>query len=271
MLGTGDPLSMNADRLHALYQFALAVAGVAEDWRQRELGPIHLLKYAYLADLEWARTHGETWTGVDWRFYHFGPWAAEAWKEVEPAIRSIGAEERRIDYPQAEDDVVRFRVADDHLARSLASQIPVQLRLLLKREVHRYASDTSALLHHVYLTGPMLAAAPNEALDFTTALAEARPSEERVGDQRASLSVKQRRRRKEAIQEFGKSLRERLAARAEASAARSGQPPRYDDVFHEGVAWLDDLAGDPVPEGQLDGRLDEGIWHSPTRKASDVP
>jgi hypothetical protein len=37
------------------------------------------------------------------------------------------------------------------------------------------------------------------------------------------------------------------------------KPPRYDDVFFEGVKWLDSLAGDPVKEqdGEMDPALPE--------------
>ena len=35
------------------------------------------------------------------------------------------------------------------------------------------------------------------------------------------------------------------------------KPPRYDDVFFEGVKWLDSLAGDPVKE--QDGEMDPAL------------
>ena len=37
---------------------------------------IHLIKCVYLADLAYDKEHnGQTYTGIPWRFYHFGPWA----------------------------------------------------------------------------------------------------------------------------------------------------------------------------------------------------
>ena len=41
---------MDRDRVDLLIQYALAVAG-QNDFGERELGPIHLLKYVYLGDL----------------------------------------------------------------------------------------------------------------------------------------------------------------------------------------------------------------------------
>jgi hypothetical protein len=32
------------------------------------------------------------------------------------------------------------------------------------------------------------------------------------------------------------------------------KPPRYDDIFFQGVKWLDSLAGDPVQEQKGNGR-----------------
>ena len=61
-------------RIDLLLQYALVRAAQEDDWRDRELGPIHLLKYAYLADCAYAERHdGQMFTGVEWRFYHFGP------------------------------------------------------------------------------------------------------------------------------------------------------------------------------------------------------
>ena len=52
-------------RLDRLFQYALAIAAQADDFRQRELGPIHLLKYAYLADLAHAeRTTARPYSGA---------------------------------------------------------------------------------------------------------------------------------------------------------------------------------------------------------------
>jgi hypothetical protein len=36
-------------------------------------------------------------------------------------------------------------------------------------------------------------------------------------------------------------------------------PPRYDDEFFEGVAWLDSLAGESIPVGQFELIIDQSI------------
>jgi hypothetical protein len=54
-----------------LLKYILAAAG-QEDPGHRKVGPIHLIKYVYPADLIFAN--------------HFGPWAPEVYSRIEPAI-----------------------------------------------------------------------------------------------------------------------------------------------------------------------------------------
>ena len=84
---------MDPSRIDSIMQYALAEAGQNEDWMDRRLRPIHLIKYVYLADLEHAERTGETFTGAPWRFYHFGPYCAEVWERVDPAMDAMRAED----------------------------------------------------------------------------------------------------------------------------------------------------------------------------------
>jgi hypothetical protein len=55
---------MDIKKVDQLLKYILAAAGQA-DYGNREVGPIHLIKYVYLADLAFAEKHGgETFT---WR------------------------------------------------------------------------------------------------------------------------------------------------------------------------------------------------------------
>jgi len=66
---------MDISRVDKIIQYTLLVAGDEDDYFDRQLGPIHLIKYVYLADLDYAASHnGEIFTGVKWQFYKFGPW-----------------------------------------------------------------------------------------------------------------------------------------------------------------------------------------------------
>ena len=63
-------------------------------------------------------------------------------------------------------------------------------------------------------------------------------------------------------------LKEKLALRKEKLAYT---PPRYDDVYFEGLKWLDRLAGEPIEpeEGTLE--ISDSIWKSPFRTEDEIP
>ena len=85
---------MDLNNVDLLIRYIMVTAG-HEDPGSRQLGPIHILKYIYLADLAFATGHqGETFTGLPWMFYKFGPWAMEAHQRIAPVVKSMGAEER---------------------------------------------------------------------------------------------------------------------------------------------------------------------------------
>ena len=157
---------MDIKRVDLLVKFILTAAG-QEDPGHRELGPIHLIKYVYLSDLIFAEKHGgETFTGVPWRFHHFGPWAPEVYRRIEPVITEVGARVRQIPSSKAEEDLIRYSLVDESLFNQLEPELPFILAVALKGMIHRFGDDTTSLLHHVYRTPPMLGAAPGEPLSF---------------------------------------------------------------------------------------------------------
>lgn len=277
---------MDLGRLDLVLQYALAAAG-QEDPDQRELGPIHLIKYAYLADLAYAETHsGETFTGVAWRFYHFGPWAAEVNDRIEYAAELAGARRRTFESAKHEGEFARFSVVDDTLFERLQRQLPWEITSAVKRAVHEFSSDTSSLLHYVYVTKPMLKAAPGELLSFgdepASTLCQAEPAlahdeaapvfevDVLENESPARSSWKARRKRKETVAKLRQEVRRRLEARL-ARPAIPVRPPRYDEVFFDGVKWLDDQAGGPIQPFEGEAVFSPDIWKSPGRSDPDVP
>ncbi len=265
---------MNRERVRDLYAYALAIAAGADEWTDRELGPIHLLKFAYLADLEWAsRNDGETWTGIEWRFHHFGPWNTEAWQEIDQTARVIGADIRTYSHPQAEDDSLRYKLGrvDE---KEFASRLPLAARLAVRNAVQRYGHDTYGLLHHVYATEPMVCAAPGEILDFTI-VRQQRPRS--TPPEPPQLSIKKKKKRKERMAELRQRLNaaldeklEQESKSVERALAGGSKPPRYDDAYLRGIEWLDSLAGEGPPGEPLRVHVDDDVWHSATRGGVDV-
>jgi hypothetical protein len=237
-------------RVDATMQFILALAAEQDEFRDRELGPIHLVKYVYLADLAFAaKNAGQTFTGAAWQFHHFGPWDAGVFARIEPALAAVGAEPKRIASNRA-DDFVRYclgREDAERIRRELERALPSVIIFRLAGAVHEFGSDTASLLRAVYQTLPMLNAAPEEALDMGTVVREATAEYEVHANKATTKS--QRRDRQRRLSEIRAEVQARLARHAQIPL--TDQPaPRYDDVFAAGVQWLDSLAGEPVPVGE---------------------
>lgn len=258
--------ALDPSRLDRTYQYALAVARQLDDFAQRDLGPIHFLKYAYLADLAYAAGGGDTYTGTDWRFFHFGPWSAAAYARIEPALIAVSAKKKTLASKVA-DDFVRYSFDDEReaerLARHLEDHLPLSVAGTIVNAVRHHGSDTADLLRHVYLTPPMLRAKPGDLLTFDADLI-AEPQEESVG-----FEKKVRRARRAAILAAREEVLKRLAARKQVSSPIPA--PRYDEVFYEGTAQLDKLAGDSIAGSTGVVGFDESIWASEQRREPEIP
>jgi hypothetical protein len=257
-----------------LLQYILVAAADEDDWRDRELGSIHILKYTYLGDLAFAAKHsGDAYTGAEWEFYHFGPWVAQVHDRIEPALIAIGAAKRTIP-SNYDNDFVRFSIAHSdefpRLRERLENELPLGVGIAVRSAVHEFGANTTALLRHVYLTPPMVTAAPGEKLDLAIVSGLRRES---AGTEIAAtdkMTTAQRRRRKEILSDLRKRIREGQAAASSPEAAVS-PAPRYDAVFAAGTEWLDIMAGEPVTEMTGELTIASDVWKSPTRTEPDVP
>ena len=141
------------NRVDLLLQYILAVAGQESGW-DREMGMIHFIKYAYLADLHYAKHHdGNTFTGITWTFYRFGPWSAECYKRIEPALEMVGAKRKTI--PSAKyDDKIRWFTDDYELFNKLSNKIDLSVAGAVQMYFRKYGNETYGLLDFVYKTEP---------------------------------------------------------------------------------------------------------------------
>lgn len=262
-------MPVNEHHINLVIQYSLLTAGEEDEYFDRQLGPIHLIKYVYLADLFYAsRNNGETYTGINWVFYKFGPWSQEVNSRIEPALAAINASRKQFasDYGEKE-DWVRWDLRDDYLLREKEKELPPVILLHLKKEIHRYGKDTPSLLDYVYKTKPMLAAAPNEKLDFS--LVESKPvrrDAEKTPLKVDGLSNKKRKLLKQKMT----VLREQQRP-GPIKLASPVIEPRTDDVYVDGIVWLDSLAGENFVEGEKTVKFSDEVWKSTTRKAEDVP
>jgi hypothetical protein len=258
-------------RIDILIQYALLLAGTEEERVHRDLGPIHLIKYVYLADLVYAeRNDGQTFTGVRWQFYKFGPWSQTVNSRIAPALALIGADQHNFpsDYGDRE-DWVRWCLRDDARLREWEKAVPAVIAMALPRLVHRFLKDTPSLLDHVYRTSPMLTAAPGEYLDFSPA--ERRETQKAEGTKLRmdSISEKQRKRYRDRVRELQLQMKKRSEQRP--ALVNPMADARYDETFEKGIQWLDGLAGESMGQREYVAEFSDDVWKSASRKGDDVP
>ena len=279
-------MSLDANHTDLVIQYALLLAGEEEDQFDRQLGPIHLVKYVFLADLAYAkRFEGSLFTGARWRFHNFGPWDATVFSRIDPAANAIRAQVMKFESNYGDDDWVRYRLRDSDKLRELEKQIPTPIKLLLPRHVHKFLGDTPSLLDFVYKTEPMIIAAPEEDLDFSVVVKPKPGDDERSQVQsNSSMTVPAGRQESDTAKlrherlsnKKKKRFHERVRALHAKQVAKPNlinpvKTPRYDDVYEQGVAWLEELAGSQGLEpGEFTAEFSDDVWKSASRKGPDV-
>lgn len=263
---------MDIEKIDRLLQFILATAG-QEDFESRQLGPIHLIKYVYLADLDHAKHYnGQTYTTLPWKFHHFGPWCNEAYLRIEPALLSICAEKRVIESDKADYDgkFIRWYIVDDGLYERLERELPLIITNSVQRYVHKFNAETEDLLHFVYKTWPMLRAKPGDFLDFSIPdYIKNEKTEYSADNNSEKLSARQKKMKKKATNELKQKIREKLKNK-KSKPKLLFNPPPYDDIYFEGVKVLDSLAGEEIKTLTGIAGFSDDIWTSKARFDPDV-
>lgn len=261
---------MNIPRVDSIIQYTLTVAS-ENDWGEQELKPIHLIKYVYLADLDYAsRNQGETYTGINWQFFRFGPWSKEVNDRLEPALSIVGAQKKVIEhtnyksifwfFPKGKPVIDLERTFDDRL-------LPITIQGL----VRKYGNETKALLHDVYKTLPMLHAAPFEILNFSRVIQEPGPPEK--SQPSSEQTARQKKKRKAKLESIKKGFQKKMAQKKQELAQNQAErsKPCYDEVFWEGVQTLEKLAGEEIPPGRITCSFSDEFWKSKARYDPDLP
>ncbi|HWR14728.1 MAG TPA: hypothetical protein VN577_07855 [Terriglobales bacterium] len=124
-----------------------------------------LLKLVYLADIEFFRTTGETFTGFDWIYFLYGPWTAE----YDELLKQLEAEGVLTLEPWAGSGVEGERIIAKEKVplESVIKSTDVFFRT--RRHVDTWADrGVPRLLDYVYFeTEPMQDAVKMQRLDFT--------------------------------------------------------------------------------------------------------
>lgn len=133
--------------------------------RQITLNRTKLVKLLYLIDVERVRTRRQRLTGLEWVFFHYGPYAFDLIDTLEAMEGSeLAAQQWR--------GTVLYRGAPDAPA---GEDWIVGTRSTVDNVINRFAAlDLNELLDYVYFrTGPMADAQRGERLDMSRALEDA--------------------------------------------------------------------------------------------------
>jgi hypothetical protein len=242
---------MDASRVDQLLRFALGTASEQQSGRDA-LCVTHLVKLIYLADVAYAAAHeGQTLTDAPWRFHHFGPYAEDVVNEVRRSLARLGATQVTFG---GGDERSAFRWHDEDSLHAAERALPGVACVTVRRALRDFGTDLPRLLQAVYTMPPIEGAAPGSRLDFQRAVLP--PVEpEAPAPERTT-------RQKKKFAERAAALRAKLA---EMERARAEHPPlkpqpRYDEVFTEGTAWLDGLAGTPPAPYDAVAAIDPSVW-----------
>lgn len=249
--------------LFKLIQYIILAAG-EEEYGQNDLGPIHIIKYLYLGDMFHAqKNNGKTFTGVTWKFHHFGPWSVEAWQSIDEAAMSIGADVREFEDSRFDSNYKRYCLSNSRKFEELNDSLPLNIVGQLRATIRKYGRATPDLLDMVYKTPPMINAAPEEVLIFEPLITTSPVCSST--STRADLSKTAQKKRKERIESLKAEMQKKIKAAIQNDNNDSVPTPRYDEVFFQGLEEVESLSGVTDLEAGGVVSFDHEIWKSPFR------
>lgn len=255
----------NHKKIEALLRYILYIASQESGW-ERKLGPIHLIKYVYLADLEHARNHnGVTYTGIRWQFYHYGPWDLGLYESIPEALNIPGVLAEQFE-SQYDKDFKRWSLESEDSICDIEDSIDLTVSGAMQKYVRKFSNATYDLLDFVYKTPPMLNAVPNEFLDFKVVIKI--PQEDAIQHQE-KMTVRQIKKRKATVEKYKLKIQDRIRKNKEKRRQFLRPKPRYDDVFKEGINWLESVANSEIGEIKGTVHFSKDIWKSEIRRDSD--
>jgi hypothetical protein len=191
-----------------------------------------LLKLLYLFDVEYFRLHRKIFTGLQWKFFHLGPWAPE----FDPILAELVMRGTLLEsVSQKGDYETRFyraaeRVGIERLAM-LDSKGKTAFGVVLK---HWANSTTGEILDYVYFrTEPMETGIRNEPLDFSRIPEYPIPTYARSS---SGLNLKD-------IDAAKRRFADRVTSpKAVNEGGLIFTPPRYDEEFDAAMSKLEEAS-----------------------------
>lgn len=128
---------------------------------EAEISTIRLVKLLYLIDLEYYNRHGETLTGINWVYYHYGPYFFEIADILRSATIDLDAKEVLTKSGRG----FTFRSLEE---QDISRDVEFATEQSINRTLKKWAlEDTQQILDYVYKTLPIKYGKRGEPLDFS--------------------------------------------------------------------------------------------------------
>ena len=185
---------------------------------------IRLMKFLYLADWHNVKLTGQSATPYPWRFYHYGPYATEAQRDIDLAAKQGLIEAKILERPEEDDVNLYCRYGDDP---EIWREIGVKADSFLRREIDCWiAKPLPEFLDYVYFeTEPMAHAKRGELLDLSVIKPYVEPTPSPPLKGKPSTEIRDK------VRGF--------LERASRTAA-IGPAPIYDEIYEKAVEFLDE-------------------------------
>jgi len=214
---------------------------------EAEFAKTKLVKLLYLADVEGYRAYGRTLSGLEWRFYHYGPYA----RDIDVALRQLD-----LDIPQEEilteagRRAIVFKTPRDALT-DWEERIPNREKLILDSVLTRWGlEELNPILDYVYFhTEPMIQARRGEVLDFS-AIQRRLPQARR--QHRGELPP-------EKLEPLRTRFQQLRVGRSQLAREALKPKPRLDDLYEKIVVRMEEEERYRLPAGEI--RLDDDAKH----------
>lgn len=221
---------MNTQKTEAIILAILSLS--RSEGRTRILRTV-LMKFIYLLDVYCAETNPgkETFTNLEWKFYHYGPFSSEAAEIIDSLAKQGMLSEETIEAEFRNDKEYKLYSIPDYSSPKNLSELGVPSRAKLNLSADMKRHDTlSSLLDYVYFkTAPMINAKPGDILSFQNC------EKLNISDFKP-LEMKPLNKKK--LAENKRKLRELIAQRKAYSQIKfSGA---YDEIYEKSMAALDD-------------------------------
>ena len=227
-LSVNKELSMHNSQKKRVLDLIKAISSRVQD-REGYLNKTKLIKYLYLIDVEYYRRHEQTFTGFDWIFYDFGPWAYEyndVFNELSTSpdftIKTGSRSDLDTQFISTSADIELSSIFKDITDESIARTL-----------IDRWADESlNQMLNYVYFhTEPMDRAKRHQRLDF---------SKVRKMEVIPKCKLTKGNLTKSEKEEIRRRIQKGISLKRTAPENNSFSPPKYDRVYFEGMMILED-------------------------------